>query len=42
MPSTTSLAPFTRFTTPSGKPASCISSNIRTWESGTRSLGFTM
>ena len=40
--STASFAPWTRFTTPSGKPASCSSSNMRICDSGTRSLGLTM
>ncbi len=42
MASTASFAPWTRFTTPSGIPASWSNSKIRTWESGTRSLGLTM
>ncbi len=41
MPSTTSRAPFTRFTTPGGKPTSSSISNTSFCDSGTRSLGLT-
>src|SRR3989337_2543341 len=40
MPSTTSRPPFTRFTTPGGRPSESSTSNAICWVSGTCSDGF--
>src|SRR5437763_13179520 len=42
MPSTTSLDPLTRFTTPGGRPSPSSTSNAICWVSGTCSEGLRM